>query len=79
MNHELITESNLRQNFKNMIYLLTKILTKEKAEGYIILNYLIITRQHKYYVRFMIEKKKQMYNITCMSNKNQQGSIHESP
>ena len=37
---------NLRQNFKNMIYLLTKILTKEKAEGYVILNYLIITRQH---------------------------------
>ena len=46
MNHELITESNLRQNFKNMIYLLTKILTKGKAEGYVILNYLIITRQH---------------------------------
>ena len=46
MNHELITESNLRQNFKNMIYLLTKILTKEKVEGYVILNYLIITRQH---------------------------------
>ena len=46
MNHELMTESNLRQNFKNMVYLLTKILTKEMAKGYIILNYLIITRQH---------------------------------
>ena len=41
-----MTESNLRQNFKNTVYLLTKILTKEMAEGYIILNYLIITRQH---------------------------------